>query len=579
MTDLVLPILGAIAHRFKTNFIHNTRYVDAVQEKFLRSLLSAHQHTAYGREYGFSDLRTVEQFRERIPVQPYSAFAPYTERMANGEPNVLVSDPLIYFNISSGSTGKKKLIPVTKRSRQMLVRANRAAMGFVTEAGLRNHRPPGKMLLTLSVNAHGHTPTGIAYAPVSTSDLRLTDLLSRQVFSCPFEAFQIADTATRYYICLLFALRNPKLRVIGATFPVLALQLCNYLETNAESLIHALKTGELPPWLQISPELRTKLERKWFANEKRAQQLQQTLETHGRLTPQGAWANLSFMVTARGGTSNFYFERFPEYFGDLPIFGGTYSCAEGALGVHRGFNTDSVLPALESTFLEFIPEDQWEQEYPTTVLPQEVQPGKFYRVVLTNYSGFCRYDLGDVVEIEGFLGQAPLMIFRHRRGGIISSSTEKTSEAHAIEVMKRLQQTFDVRLENFCITLSDDGIPAHYLVNIELAEGSSLANPEQFLQAFDDTMKEVQKFYEIKRRDQIPPPRLRILAPGSFETLRQRMMRRGVAEAQLKFPHVSEDRHWLDGLPVIQEVRLSGDRPISPISPTVQSEQTPRPRR
>lgn len=566
MTDLVLPILGAIARRFKTNFIRRTRHVDVVQESFLRSLLQTHQHTAFGREHGFTDLRTIDQFQERIPVQPYRAFAPYTERMANGEPNVLVSDPLIYFNISSGSTGQKKLIPVTKRSRQMLVKANRTAMGFVTSAGLQQRRPPGKMLLTLSANAHGHTPAGVAYAPVSTSDLRLSDRLSRQVFACPFEAFQISDTATRYYICLLFALNHPQLRIIGATFPVLALQLCTYLEKNAESFIHTLKTGMLPTWLKLSPEQRARFERRFSANAQRSQQLQHILNTNRRLTPQSVWTNLSFMVSARGGTSNFYFERFPEYFGDLPIFGGTYSCAEGVIGIHRAFNTDSVIPAIESSFLEFIPEDQWNQTYPQTLLPQQVQPGKFYRIVLTNYSGFYRYDLGDVVEVVGFFEQTPLMIFRHRQGGVISSSTEKTTEAHAIEVMTRLQSIFGVTLENFCITLSSDVIPAHYLVNIELAAGSSLANPKQFLQAFDDVMQEVQKFYAIKRRDQIPSPRLRLLASGSFESLRQRMIGRGVAEAQLKFPHVTEDRHWLDGLPVISEIGLNDDRPSHALS-------------
>ncbi len=555
MTDFVLPILRAIAHRSKTRFLHKTHQVEAVQTDFLRSLLQAHQHTAFGQEHGLGDIRTIDQFRERLPVQPYSAFAPYTERMANGEPNVLVPDPLIYFNISSGSTGQKKLIPVTRRSRQVLSRASRAAMGFVMGAGMREHRPPGKMLLTLSVNAHGHTPTGIAYAPVSTSDLRLMDVLSRQIFSCPFEVFQIADTPTRYYTCLLFALKNLNLRVIGATFPVLALQLCTYLETNAESFIHDFKTGELPSWLKLDAPMRAMLDRRWTENPQRAQQLQHILNQHGRLTPKTAWPNLSFMVTARGGTSNFYFERFPDYFGDLPIFGGTYSCAEGVLGVHWDFNTDGALPALESAFLEFIPEDQWHDDHPKTVLPQDVEVGKCYRIVFTNYSGFYRYDLGDVVEIEGFFGQAPLMIFRHRRGGVISSSTEKTSEAHVIEVMRQLQQRFNIALENFCVTLSDDVIPAHYLVNIELTPGASLTNPEQFLHAFDDRMKDVQKFYAIKRHDQIPPPRLRILAPGSFEQVRQRMIHQGVAEAQLKFPHVSEDRHWLDGLTVVQEIR------------------------
>ncbi|MCY7283768.1 MAG: GH3 auxin-responsive promoter family protein, partial [Cyanobacteria bacterium CAN_BIN43] len=64
----------------------------------------------------------------------------------------------------------------------------------------------------------------------------------------------------------------------------------------------------------------------------------------------------------------------------------------------------------------------------------------------------------------------------------------------------------------------------------------------------------------IKRRDQIPLPRLRFLQPGSFSTLRQRMIDRGIAEAQLKFPHVTEDRQWLAGLIIEREVRLAGDR-------------------
>ena len=37
--------------------------------------------------------------------------------MANGETNILVSDPIEYFGHTSGTTGKQKLIPVTKKSR------------------------------------------------------------------------------------------------------------------------------------------------------------------------------------------------------------------------------------------------------------------------------------------------------------------------------------------------------------------------------------------------------------------------------------------------------------------------------
>ncbi|MGF1514965.1 MAG: GH3 auxin-responsive promoter family protein [Elainellaceae cyanobacterium] len=559
MQDLAFSALSAVALRARSKLVAQTAQLEATQAAFLRSLLEAHKDTAFGRKHGLADISTVEQFRERIPVRPYSAFEPYVQRMAHGEANVLVPDPLIYFNISSGSTGKKKLIPVTKRSRRFLSRSSRAAVGFVFGAAVREKRPPGKMLFPISSNSMGQTPSGIAFAPVSTSDMRLMDVLSRQIFAYPFEAFQISDTTARYYVCLLFALRNQHLRTIGATFPVLALQLCTFLERHAESLVQDIKTGQIADWLTLEPALRRILERKWSAAPQRALALQRTLSTQGRLTPKAAWPNLSFMVTARGGTSDFYFERFPEYFGDLPVFGGTYSCAEGVLGISHDFNTDSVIPAIASAFIEFIPEDQWNEQHPKTVLPQEVLLGQRYRIVFTNYSGFYRYDLGDVVEISGFFEQAPLMTFKHRRGRVISASTEKTTEAHVIDAMQKLQQQFDVVLENFCVTLSKDVIPAHYLVNIEVAAGSQLGNPQQFLQQFDETMKARQKFYGIKRRDQIPPPRLRILAPGSFEKLRLRMIQNGVTEAQLKFPHVSEDRDWLSCLAVVHEERLTGD--------------------
>jgi hypothetical protein len=141
----------------------------------------------------------------------------------------------------------------------------------------------------------------------------------------------------------------------------------------------------------------------------------------------------------------------------------------------------------------------------------------------------------------------------------MSSSTEKTTEFHAIQTMQILQQAFNISLENFCITLSKDAIPPHYQVNIELTPDSTLPDPEKFLQKFDDTLKEVHAFYAIKRRDQIPLPRLRILKPGSFEQLRHRLVQRGMTESQLKFPHVSEDREILEGLEIEQEVRLAGD--------------------
>lgn len=556
MANLIMSLLASITGQARRSFVGKTRQVEAVQEQFLLTLLKKHQDTALGQEYGLAEIETVEQFRQRIPILPYSSYEPYIERIVQGEANVLTPDPVVYLNLTSGSTGKQKLIPVTKRSRHSLGLANQASIGFVTEALRRRNFPIGKMLLTSSVQLLGRTRSGIEYGPVSVGSLRMSSGFQRQVFAHPYEALLPTDSLTRHYICLLFALRNRHTAVIGANFPILALRLCDYLESNAEDLIHDLETGTIAPWLKLEPQLRAKLERLWSAAPRRAVELRQILKTEGRLTPKAVWKNLSLVITARGGTSDFYFERFPAYFGDAPIFGGIYASAEATFGVYHDLNQDGAILAIESGFFEFIAEDQWAADQPQTLLPHELTPGESYRVLVTNYNGLYRYDIGDVVEVIGFYEQTPLIVFRHRVGGLLSSTTEKTTEFHVTQVMQQLQQDFNLPLENFCITLSEQEVPAHYWVNIELIPGHQLKDPTAFLTQFDRQLKAIHTSYEVKRRDQVPPPRLRIFAPGSFAVIRQQMIQRGIPESQLKFPHISEDRQLLAGLKVEQEIRM-----------------------
>ena len=559
MTNLLLSLLTTVAKRAKANFVNKTRQTSAVQEQFLYSVLLAYQDTELGRKYKLSEIKTIDSFRDRIPVLPYSSYEPYTERIARGEKNILTADPVVYLNLTSGSTGTKKLIPVTRRFQNSLRQANLTSIGFLSEALQARGLQFGKLLATNSVQLLGRTEGGIEYGPASVGVLRMGKFLYEQLFAHPYETLLPADSLTRHYICLLFALRQPSMRGMGANYPMLVLRICNYLEQYAEDLIQDLETGTIASWLKLEPEIRARLERRWSADSVRSAQLREILKSEGRLTPKLAWPNLSFVVTARGGTSDFYFERFPAYFEDTPGFGAVYSSAEGTFSIYNDLNDDGSILAIESGFFEFIPKDQWEAEHPKTLLANEVKPGEQYRILLTNYSGFYRYDIGDVVEVLGFYEQAPLLVFRYRRGGLLSSTTEKTTEFHVTQVMQALQQEFSLPLEDFCITLSSDVIPAHYLVNIELTPGQTLERPQAFLARFDRKLKETHTNYEAKRRDQVPPPRLRILAPGSFAILRQRQLQRGIPDSQLKFPHISEDRNFLAGLAVEQEVRLPGD--------------------
>lgn len=554
--SILLSLLAAASRQVKNNFVKKTRHTLAVQEQFLQNLLAAYQDTALGRDYGLGDIKTIDQFRDRVPILPYSSYEPYTERIANGEPNVLTPDPVVYLNLTSGSTGKQKLIPVTKRFQNSLRQANLTSIGFLSDALRARGLDFGKLLATNSVQLLGRTSGGIEYGPASVGVLRMGKFLYEQLFAHPYETLLPDDSLTRHYLCLLFALRNPATRGMGANFPMLVLRICNYLDQYAEDLVRDIEKGTIASWLKLAPQVRAQLERQWSADPGRARQLREILRVEGRLVPYLVWPQLSFVATARGGTSDFYFERFPHYFGDTPGYGAVYASAEGTFSIYPELDQDGSILAIESGFFEFVPEDQWDAEQPKTLLASEVKAGDRYRILMTNYSGFYRYDIGDVVEVTGFYEQAPLIVFRYRRGGLLSSTTEKTTEFHVTQVMQTLQQEFGLPLEDFCVTLADDAIPAHYLVNIELLPDQSLDDPQALLARFDQKLKEIHTSYEVKRRDAVPPPRLRILAPGSFAIVRQRQLKKGIPDSQLKFPHINEDRSFLAGLTVEQEIRM-----------------------
>lgn len=557
MTSLLLPLLTAYSGFARHRFIRQTQQPLEAQDRFLQTLLRVQQQTELGQQFRLAEIHTIEQFRDRVPIWSYSDYEPYVERVVQGERGVLNPDPVVYLSLTSGTTGKQKWVPVTRRFQQSLQKSNLVSIGFALEALRSRGRSFGKILTTNSARLQGVTDGGIGYGPVTVGSLRMGKLTFEQTFTLPYRVLEIGDSLSRHYVALLFALRNPQLRGLVSNFPMLVLRTCQYLEKYAEDLLRDLSTGSMASWLNLEPEMRQQLSQRWSAAPGRAAQLEHCLRQHGRLTPAVAWPELSFVVTARGGTSNFYFERFPEYFGDTPIFGGIYGSAEATFGICHDFNQDGCILALNSGFFEFVPQDQWLAEQPQTLLPTEVKVGEYYRILVTSYSGFYRYDIGDVVEVVGFYSKTPLIVFRHRRGGLLSSTTEKTTEFHATQAMQAVLQEFDLALDDFCLTLADQEFPAPYLVNIELSPGYELNQPQAFLARFEYWLQQVNNPYGTVRQDQVPPPRLRILAPGSFATVRQRYLAKGMPDSQLKIPHISEDRTLLAGLEVQQEINLS----------------------
>lgn len=557
MTDLLNTIFSKMAEQNAINLIKRTPHIEAIQDFFLKTLLQYYEKTELGKKYQLKEIKTIDEFRQRVPISRYSSYKPYIDRIVNGEPNILTPEPPKYINITSGTTGTVKKIPVTKMFHNNMQLNTLTALGFLSKSLHGRGLNFGKVLITNCQNKLATTRAGIESGWSGANLLRNFNSSYKNFLANPYESLHIDNDFARNYICLLFALQNPEMKGLGGNFPMFVLRLCDILEQYAESFIEDIERGKINQNLELEPKIRGKLEKLLKPSASCSDRLRNILKTEGKLTPKRAWENLSFVITARGGTSDFYLARFPEYFEDVPIFGGVYSSAEGFWGIYPELDRDGSLLAITSNFFEFIPREEWQEENPKTLLASEVKSGEFYRIVTTNYNGFYRYDIGDVVEVVGFNEKTPLIVFRYRQGEVLSSISEETTEGHALSIVGELSTEFGLSLKDFCITLSADDFPPHYLLNIELAAGDRLNNPELFLRQFDEKLKIINLSYGVKRTlGIIPPPRLRILEPGSFEIIFQREIERGIPEFKLKYPHITKYRNFLAGLNVLKEVRL-----------------------
>jgi hypothetical protein len=84
------------------------------QHRLLREILGTNADSAYGRRHGFGDISTFRQFQERVPIATYEDLEPYIKAAMLGEPNQLTKHSPVLFTTTSGTTGARKYIPMTR---------------------------------------------------------------------------------------------------------------------------------------------------------------------------------------------------------------------------------------------------------------------------------------------------------------------------------------------------------------------------------------------------------------------------------------------------------------------------------
>lgn len=444
-------ILGYIVRR---QLQTSTRNIVETQKSFLLQLLKVNSNTEYGKKYGFGEIQTVQEFRARHPITDYQHYVPYIERMLMGERNILTKEDPVIFGVSSGTSGGNcKTIPTLKRQRlQFFVHAVSVLYCCLIDAFPHIARHLRRsMKIFYNPTKWRMSESGIRIGPNSSTPASLKGLL--HMYTTPAAAFEIDTEPDALYIHLLFALKDRELGMIEGNFASIIYNALKTMQREIPHLIQDIAEGKLSEKLNIPSGVRSKLEKLLNPDPDRANEIRQASAEGNVGVCHRLWPHLVAVLTADSGAFTPYGDVLRQTFcKDVPVYSPVYASTEGLLGVNlRPDQLPSrylLHPGIQ--FFEFIPISQVGEDLPPLLLHQ-VELGKEYAVVLTNVSGLCRYQLGDVVRVMDFYNQCPVVEFMYRIGQYLDVRGEKTSESMFYKALSEaVSQWTGVTLVDYC---------------------------------------------------------------------------------------------------------------------------------
>ena len=429
----VAHLAGRHADRQAAEFLDAHRRSAAVQDELLRELIDAHAGTAFGRDHGFDSVRTWRDFTRAVPVRSYDGLRPYMDRVLAGETTALLPDgeDVLMFSMTSGTTGRPKHIPVTRR---FLADIRRGWNVFGMRA-LRDH-PDAWLRPILQISSpmrETTSPTGLPCGAISGLLAETQKRIVRRMYPVPRAVFAAADPAAKYYAILRCGVPRD-VAIITTANPSSTIKLIETGQAHAERLVRDVADGTLTPPGELPGPLRRRL--RFRRNPALAARMNAGIERDGELRPGHFW-NVSLLTNWTGGTLGLYLPRLRELFAGSAVRDIGLLASEGRFSVPLADDTPAGVAEITGNVLEFIPAAERDAGGSRTLRPHEAEPGEEYFLVVTNRAGLWRYDMDDRVRVVDRLGGSPVFEFLSRGRHTANITGEKLTEHQVVEAMRR----------------------------------------------------------------------------------------------------------------------------------------------
>ena len=443
---------------------------ERIGQELLFKILKDNENTEYGRKVGFSEIKTVEDYKKKIPLTVYDDYAEYVVRVLTGKEEHLHSVyGVAQYNRSSGTMGNPKKIPMSSISMKYLLDYAWAVPFGMAAKRFGTDFLKGKALSVAEASARavvGNPPK--RYFGVSGQCVVDWQMTFPEMFTSPLEAVCPDKETDSRYLHARYGLAYKNVTSLQTTFITFILDLFHFIKDKWEMLCDDIESGKIDPSVKMSDAVRSKLESELVPMPERAAELRKIFsDGFDNTIAKRIWPNLTFIMGISTGTFSAYLSKLREDFlsADVPIAMVGVSASEGAISSPYDFDTPDFALLGHTIFFEFLPLDEDDPSKTCTI--SEVELGKEYEIILTTQSGLYRYRTRDAIRFVRKYNNLPTMEYLYRIDMCINLNGEKTYEPALRAAMDATAKELDFYYTDFCVYADTDTTPSCYHFFIE----------------------------------------------------------------------------------------------------------------
>ena len=446
------------------------------QVKILLEILKTNKNTEYLKNFetesqilnAENEKELIEKFQNKIPIVNYEDIKEFVEKEKSGENNVLLSDKIKLFELTSGSTSDVKYIPYTEKFLKSYMNGVFAWIYNLYQNNKRLFLGSSYWSVSPILKREAVTSGGIRVGIEDDTSYfdKVSAFFLNKLFTVPKEIKNIQNMEDFLLITAVFLLLSENLAMISVWSPSFLMILLDFIEKNHKVICQIVKSEDLgteffadknlgnKKYFQIIQKKYRKLwkknrskflinyfekyEKNILSKNDKTQNLEITeknneneimAENKNLETKSGnkivenfvdysvIWEKLSLVSCWADSDSYEIFIKLKEKLNfdkknmNLKFQGKGLMSTECIVSFPLENVKNGSVAAYNSFFYEFIQVSDDKLENRSPKLLDELELGERYCVVVTTNAGLYRYNTNDIVEVTGFYHKIPIVKF------------------------------------------------------------------------------------------------------------------------------------------------------------------------